>query len=132
MLESMGIEPAVGILSGGRMSDIGRNLVTDRTIRDAEELVSWGTRQGINIEHDEILIEKAASSRNFILAPDGISGNLIFRTLYFLGGGRALGAPVINIDRVFIDTSRSKQDYIDSIALASAMVGNGSFKESCP
>ena len=132
MLESMGIEPAVGILSGGRMSDIGRSLVTDRTIRDAEELVSWGTQQGINIEHDEILIEKAASSRNFILAPDGISGNLIFRTLHFLGGGRALGAPVINIDRVFIDTSRSKQDYIDSIALASAMVGNGSFKESCP
>jgi putative methanogen marker protein 4 len=131
MLERMGIEPSIGILSGGRLSDIGRNPVVDRTIKDAEEIVLWGRDIGLDIEHDEILIEKAASSRNFILAPDGISGNLIFRTLHFLGGGRAMGAPVINIDRVFIDTSRAKLSYVDSIALASAMVGKGHSQEFC-
>jgi putative methanogen marker protein 4 len=131
LLESMGIEPSVGILSGGRLSDIGRNPVVDRTIRQAEELVAWGRERDIDIEHDEILIEKAASSRNLIIAPDGISGNLIFRTLHFLGGGRALGAPIINIDRAFIDTSRAKLDYVDSIALASAMVGKGYCQEFC-
>lgn len=131
MLERMGIEPSIGILSGGRLSDIGRNPVVDKTIKDAEEIVLWGRDIGLDIEHDEILIEKAVSSRNFILAPDGISGNLIFRTLHFLGGGRALGAPIINIDRVFVDTSRAKLSYVDSIALASAMVGKGYCQEFC-
>ena len=30
-----------------------------------------------------------------LIAPDGISGNLVFRTLHFLGGGKALGAPIL-------------------------------------
>jgi putative methanogen marker protein 4 len=125
LLDSMGIVPAVGILSGGRLSDVGRNPVVDRTIEEAKELVAWGLEQGLDIEHDEILIEKAASNRNFVLAPDGIAGNLVFRTLHFLGGGRAMGAPVLNIDRVFIDTSRAKTSYVDSIALACSMVTRG-------
>jgi predicted methyltransferase MtxX (methanogen marker protein 4) len=40
-----------------------------------------------------------------------------------LGDGKAKGAVVLNIDKVFIDTSRAKTSYLDSIALASAMVG---------
>jgi predicted methyltransferase MtxX (methanogen marker protein 4) len=40
-----------------------------------------------------------------------------------LGRGKALGAVVLNIDRVFVDTSRAKSSYVDSIALASALVG---------
>jgi len=131
LLERLGVEPAVGVLSGGRLSDIGRISVADKTINEAERIVSWGTEQGLDIEHDEILIEKAASSRNLVIAPDGISGNLIFRTLHFLGGGRAMGAPVLNIDRVFIDTSRAKGSYEDSIALASALVGKGLCQEFC-
>jgi len=125
MLDSIGIMPRFGILSGGRYSDTGRAVAVDRSIAQAEEVVKWGNEIGLDIEYDEILIEKAASSRNFILAPDGVTGNLIFRTLHFLGRGRALGAPVLNIDRVFVDTSRAKQSYVDSIALASAMAVKG-------
>ena len=55
---------------------------------------------------------------DFIIAPDGISGNIIFRALHFIAGAKALGAPVINTDKVFVDTSRAKTDYVDSIALA--------------
>jgi predicted methyltransferase MtxX (methanogen marker protein 4) len=33
-----------------------------------------------------------------------------------------MGAPILNIDRVFVDTSRAKASYSDSIALASALV----------
>jgi predicted methyltransferase MtxX (methanogen marker protein 4) len=55
---------------------------------------------------------------DLIIAPDGITGNLIFRTMHFIGDALALGAPVLNIDRVFVDTSRVKTDYIDSIILA--------------
>jgi len=121
-LENFGIRPRFGILSAGRLSDIGRNEVIDRSIRQAEEVVGWGKRAGLDIEHDEILIEKAVSTRNFILAPDGVTGNLIFRTLHFIGKGRALGAPVLNLNEIFVDTSRAKQSYVDSIAFAAALV----------
>lgn len=120
-LENFGIKPRFGVLSGGRLSDIGRHEVVDRTIRQAEEVVKWGKHAGLDIEHDEILIERAASRRNFILAPDGVTGNLIFRTLHFIGRGRALGAPVLNINKIFIDTSRAKESYVDSIAFAAAL-----------
>ena len=64
------------------------------------------------------MIENAVEDADLIIAPDGISGNLIFRTMHLIGGALALGAPIINIDKVFIDTSRAKKDYKDSIALA--------------
>ena len=42
---------------------------------------------------------------DFILAPDGVSGNLIFRTLVLVAGGYGYGAAVL-IDKVFVDSSR--------------------------
>lgn len=123
LLRRMGVEPRIGVLSGGRLGDKGRHPVVDRTLSDAEEVTRRGVAAGLDVKDFEILIEDAAIDRNFILAPDGISGNLIFRTLHFLGRGKALGAVVLNIDRVFVDTSRAKSSYVDSIALASALVG---------
>ena len=123
LMRQMGVEPRVGVLSGGRMMDRGRHAAVDRTMDDAAEVARLCTAQGIRTEDREILIEDAAKDCNLIIAPDGISGNLIFRTLHFLGDGRAMGAVVLNIDKVFVDTSRAKSSYLDSIALASALVG---------
>jgi len=59
------------------------------------------------IEHSEILIENAiAKKTNLIIAPDGITGNLIYRTLVHLGGGKAYGAIYMDIERAIVDTSR--------------------------
>ena len=77
---------------------------------------------GVNITNYNILIEDAIKEANFILAPDGISGNLIFRTLVFLGGGDGVGAPVLMDDYVFVDTSRVGGHYTKAIMLASALV----------
>jgi len=123
LMRKIGVEPKIGVLSGGRLGDKGRHPGVDRTLSDAEEVTRRGVAAGLDIRNCEILIENAVIDRNLILAPDGISGNLIFRTLHFLGRGKALGAVVLNIDRVFVDTSRAKSSYIDSIALASALVG---------
>ena len=61
----------------------------------------------ITITHDEILIEKAIENKsNLIIAPDGISGNLIYRTLVHLGGGKAYGAIYMGLKHTIIDTSR--------------------------
>lgn len=118
LMKKIGMGTRVAVMSGGRYDDVGRNPTVDRTITDAKELVGILTKEGYDAYHAEILIENAAKEADLIIAPDGISGNLIFRTMHFLGGAKALGAPVINTDKIFIDTSRAKTDYKDSIALA--------------
>jgi len=108
-LKYLEIEPKISVLSGGRIGDVGRNSQVDKSINFAEELVDYFKNQYLNltINHDEILIENSIQNKsNVIIAPDGISGNLIYRTLVHLGGGKAYGAIYMDIDRVIIDTSR--------------------------
>ncbi len=124
-LLKMADEP-VGILSGGRLGDIGRDPRVDKTIAEAEELISILKDQGVKntIQHYEILIENAITDGcRVILAPDGISGNLIYRTLIHLGHGRSHGAWYYNVSQPIIDTSRVGPifEYESAIAFASAL-----------
>jgi putative methanogen marker protein 4 len=112
----LGLSDRAAVLSGGRYGDVGRSDRVDRSLALAE-LVARVTGS----EHREILIEDVVPGFGVVIAPDGISGNLIFRTLVFLGGGRAHGAPVVNIDRVFIDTSRASREFCSAIRLAWAL-----------
>ncbi len=118
LMKGMGADTRIAVMSGGRSEDKGRNPVVDRSIDDAEELVGILKNEGYDAYNAEILIESAVEEADLIIAPDGIAGNLIFRTLHFIADAIALGAPVLNIDKVFIDTSRVKTEYIDSIILA--------------
>ena len=120
-IRRFGIEPAVGVLSGGRIGDVGRNKRVDRTLADGEFVTRRALELGINAKHHTILIEDAIKESNFIIAPDGISGNLIFRTIAFLGGGDGLGAPVLMDNFVFVDTSRVGGHFTKAIMLASAL-----------
>ena len=122
LLRRIGEEPSIGIMSGGRNTDLGRSPVVDRSINEAEQIVSVLRREGFDAEDIQIMIEEAVQSKNLIIAPDGISGNLIFRCIHLVSGGRSMGAPILNIDRIFIDTTRAKVNYLDSIALASMLV----------
>ena len=117
MAEAFGLSPRVGIMSGGRIGDIGRHPRVDRTIEDALEVAA-----ATGGDHVEILIEKAAGEYGVIIAPDGISGNLIFRTLALLGEGKAHGAPVANIGRIFVDTSRASSDYCNALFVANSLL----------
>lgn len=112
-----GLPTKVAVLSGGRYGDVGRHNRVDRSLGTAE-LVARITGS----THCEICIEDAVPGYGVVIAPDGIAGNLIFRTLTFLGGGRAHGAPVVNINPVFIDTSRASREYLSAIRLACALV----------
>lgn len=111
-----GLSSRVAILSGGRLGDTGRNRRVDRSMAEAE-LVARLTGE----THYEILVEDAISEAGVIIAPDGITGNLMFRTLTFLGSGHGHGAPVVNIDRIFVDTSRASPDYCNAIMLADSL-----------
>ncbi|HWQ62803.1 MAG TPA: methanogenesis marker protein Mmp4/MtxX [Methanospirillum sp.] len=111
-----GLSEKVGVLSGGRLGDAGRHPAVDRSMADAE-LVSRLT----GAMHYEILIEDAIAECGLIIAPDGITGNLIFRTLLFAGNGVSHGAPVVNIGGIFVDTSRVNPDYSNALNLAASM-----------
>lgn len=107
-MEEIGIKATIAVISGGRPQDIGRAPEIDKSIREAEKLTSM-IKDKYNIKHYYILIEDAINDgRNLILAPDGITGNLIFRSLVLIGSAKSHGAITLGIDPIFIDTSRAQ------------------------
>lgn len=115
-------ELSVGILSKGRIEDSERGAEIKTSIKDGERMATELMKDVHFVKHYSILIEDAVKECDMILAPDGVSGNLIFRTLHFLGGCKAYGAPVVNLQRaVFVDTSRAKVDFTDSVLLAAGL-----------
>jgi len=125
-LQKIGTEPRIAIISGGRAQDVGRSSKIDNSIAQGElltkTLIDKQTQYNkYSVKHYYILIEKAiADKANFILAPDGITGNLMFRTLVFLGSGKSHGAITLGINEIFIDTSRSMdtEGYIRALNFA--------------
>ncbi|MCE5213909.1 MAG: methanogenesis marker protein Mmp4/MtxX [Methanobacterium sp.] len=106
-LKKINIDPKIAILSSGRAQDIGRSQKIDESIAQGE-LLTRIIKDKYQVKHYYILIEEAvADHMNVILAPDGITGNLIFRSLILLGSGKSHGAITLGIDKIFIDTSRS-------------------------
>lgn len=119
-LDQMGLNPKIAILSGGRPQDVGRSTKIDDSIREAEELTRIAMDKYM-VKHYFILIEDAvADGANLIIAPDGISGNLIFRSLVFLGSIKSHGAVTLGIKEIFVDTSRSQSEdgYLRALKLA--------------
>lgn len=122
LLKRLDVKSKTAIISGGRLpEDFGRSGLVDESLKAGEKLFNLTQEDGLDVKHYGILIEEAFKRSNIIIAPNGIVGNLLFRTLHLMGNCRSFGAPVLNLDKVFIDTSRSKQAYTDSIMLASAL-----------
>lgn len=121
LMRRFGLEPDVGILSGGRAGDRGRSPRVDKTLDDAEEVAEALRSKGIRATHAQILLEDAVSEHNYVVAPDGISGNLIFRALCLVGCGEGYGAPLVGTDIVYVDTSRAGSGYENAICMASAL-----------
>jgi len=118
----LGWDPDIGVLSKGRPEDWGRSQEIELSLKDGEWLVDKLKREGKKAEHFSILLEDAVAKSDLVVAPDGVSGNLIFRAMHFIGGGKAFGAPVVNIPQVFVDTSRAKCDFGESVLLAAGLV----------
>ncbi|MHA1893632.1 MAG: methanogenesis marker protein Mmp4/MtxX [Candidatus Helarchaeota archaeon] len=125
LMKELGMSPKIGILSGGRTDDIGRDPSVDKSIEEANKILQWMEREYANIgKNYNILIENAINEKvNMILAPNGMSGNLIYRTLIHLGSGKSHGAPYLNVDKPVIDTSRVAplNEYISAVSFASAL-----------
>lgn len=125
IIEKLGITSKIGILSSGREEDKNRGEHIAKLINDAIQVVKKAKTKGIeNIKNYNILIEDAIKDRaNLIIGPDGISGNLIYRSLVHLGRGRSHGAIYLGLKKPVIDTSRvgPEFEYFSAIAFASAL-----------
>ena len=126
LLRQLNVEPKVAILSGGRLEDLGRSATVDRSLKWSSTLTTQAEEAlKCKVKHHGILIEDALrEGANFILAPDGVSGNLIYRTLIHVGSGRSHGAKYAGMKQIFIDTSRAapSEEYVNALTFASALV----------
>ncbi len=124
IVEDSGHVPRVALISGGRKGDKGRSPKIDQTIEECEE-IEKELEETINIKHYYILIEQAIKDRrNIIVAPDGIIGNILFRSLVLVCGVKSYGAVTLNYPKIFVDTSRSQttQGYINSINMLVSII----------
>ena len=136
-LKSINKQPKIAILAAGRKDDFGRTLGIDKNLKESEDLCEKITQKlndldafdndsddesrHFEVKNYYILIEKAIKEgNNIILAPDGVTGNIIFRTLVLLNSWPSNGAVTLGIDEIFVDTSRdqSVEGYLRSIKLA--------------
>ncbi|MDR0767839.1 MAG: hypothetical protein LBE57_05310 [Methanosarcinales archaeon] len=119
LIQNLGIKPEVGIISGGRAGDLGRNRAVDQTITDAEALVKKLAAVGISAKHYTILIEDAVKEANFLILPDSLSGEMILKTAAGIGEGIEIGnilllkAPkgaAIQSSKIYIEQLTQKAD----------------------
>lgn len=121
-LKKLNKTPKIAVLADGREGDYGRSDKISSSIDDSRkltELIKENT--DFDVENYFILIEKAIKDDcNVIIAPDGIIGNIIFRTLILLNSWPSYGAVTFGVDGIYIDTSRDQtvEGYIRSLNLA--------------
>ncbi len=116
----LGWEPRVAVLSAGRAEDAGRSRDIARSIRRGDRLEAIP-----GVRHYYITVEEAIGWANCVVAPDGVTGNLMYRTLTRLGAGSSLGALYFPLDLHLADTSRNGtvEEYAGAVALANIAAG---------
>jgi len=121
-MAALGEEPAVMVMSKGRPEDGDRARWIARSLEEARGLVARAGRAGIRADVADILVERALGRCNVLVAPDGVTGNLTFRLLHYVGGHDAWGALALHLlpGLVYVDTSRDKQDFLGAVKWAMA------------
>ncbi|MBQ9026042.1 MAG: methanogenesis marker protein Mmp4/MtxX, partial [Methanobrevibacter sp.] len=114
--------PKIAVMASGRKGDYGRSEEISKSIDESEELTKL-IKENTDFEviNHYILIEKAIKDNcNVIIAPNGIIGNIIFRSLVLVNSWPSYGAVTFGIDKIYIDTSRDQntQGYLRSLKLA--------------
>lgn len=130
-MEAEGVKPHIAVLSSGRPNDKGRSKKVDDSMDAGEELTALIREKSIDVKHYYALLEDAMKSdANIIIAPDGIVGNTIFRTLVLVAGAKSYGAVTLGIKEIYIDTSRAQDNdgYKRALTLANQLSKMGRIK----
>jgi putative methanogen marker protein 4 len=121
-LEKLEKDPKIAVLADGRKGDYGRSERISSSIDESEKLTQLiEENTNFEVKNYYILIEQAIKDNcNVIIAPDGIIGNIIFRTLILVNSWPSCGAITFGINGIYIDTSRdqSVEGYLRSLKFA--------------
>lgn len=124
LAQTLGIPFKLAILSGGRLEDRGRSARVDRMLDRSDALAESLKQAGIDAKDYGIELERAIDQgATMLLAPDGIIGNIIFRSLVLVGNIDSFGAYAASLPKIYVDTSRAKGSYLLPLVLASALAG---------
>ena len=122
LVSSLALEPRAAVMAMGREEDADRGEAISLSVRECDALRDAAKAEGIPAECVGIQVERAIEVGNIIIAPDGVTGNIIFRSLHLVAGHESWGAVALGVmPRVFVDTSREKEDYMGAIHLARAL-----------
>ena len=122
LAKKLGIPYKIAALSGGRTEDKGRSKKVDRMLSKSALLTRTLRKKGMDAENFGIELERAVEGdATLLLAPDGIVGNIIFRSIVLVANVESFGAYAAALPRVYIDTSRAKASYLLPIIFASAL-----------
>ncbi|MCC7554452.1 MAG: methanogenesis marker protein Mmp4/MtxX [Methanobacteriaceae archaeon] len=120
-IKNLNKEPKIAILANGRKDDLGRSLEIDNSINESEKLYNLIKKNSAsNLKNYYILIEEAIKDENnIIIAPNGIIGNILFRSFVLVNKWPSYGAITFGLNKVYIDTSRSQtiEGYLRSLNL---------------
>ena len=121
-LKKLNKKPKIAILADGRKGDYERSEKISKSIDESEELTKLiKENTDFEVKNYYILIEQALNENcNIIIAPDGIIGNIIFRTLILVNSWPSCGAITFGINGIYIDTSRDQtvDGYLRSLMFA--------------
>ncbi|MDY0266810.1 MAG: hypothetical protein RBQ94_04100 [Methanimicrococcus sp.] len=115
VIQKLGIRPSIGIISGGRCGDLGRNKIVDQTLRDAEALERKLKKDGIFAKHHTILIEEAVKEVNFLILPDSLSGEMVLKSVTGIGNGIEIGQILLLKPEDREPKNKKRKIYIEQI-----------------
>lgn len=124
LLAKLGLPIKIGILCFSREEELseGNWDFLNKTFFEANELVSLYKEKyeikNYGIDFDIALAENC----NIIIEQNGGTGNQVVRSLVFLEAIRNYGVPILNADRVIIESMRASEDFSDHLLLAAALV----------
>ena len=107
-----------GVISKGRPEDKNRGKDIATALLEGEEMAKRLSRQGLQAKHYGTQMELAFEECEALVLPDGVTGNLVFRSLHLVSGMPSYGALAINMEKPYIDTSRARRDLTDALAFA--------------
>lgn len=125
LLAKLGIPVKIGILCFSREEEVshGKDFL-NKTFFEANELVNLFKEKyeikNYGIDFDIALAENC----NIIIEQNGGTGNQVLRSLVYLGAIRNYGVPILNADRVIIESMRASEDFSDHLLLAAALTNN--------
>lgn len=122
------MKPKVAVMATCRPGSVGKDLNMTRSYKDAESVVKFLKKKGIEAKNIHIELQSALPWANLIMAANGTIGNQIFRALVLLGGGKMYFVPsFFKNGATYEDNSRNEQDYYYHI-LACCAIANSKKK----